>query len=154
MMEADYWKSLYDCFVVDISHMVSVQSVFLISLCLSVQLLWLVIVLTISLCCSKLFIPYLNTCEFQFFLSWLSRISMICDLWTPLPTVLFTITLSFCCFGAHDLLIHYPSTIIILYPFHGWHKDGFMWSIFPSCRYSLLPSVYPNTIQPSILRLW
>ena len=67
MMEADYWKSLYDCFVVDISHMVCVQSVFLISLCLSVQLLWLVIVLTISLCCSKLFIPYLNTCEFQFF---------------------------------------------------------------------------------------
>lgn len=67
MMESDYWKSLYDCSVFDISHMGSVRSIFLFILCLSVQLSWSVIVLTISLCCSKPFIPYLNTCEFQFF---------------------------------------------------------------------------------------
>lgn len=83
------------------------------------------------------------------FLCWLSKISMICGLWTPMPTVLFTMTLSFPCFGAHALLIQYLSTIIILYSFHGWHKDGFMSSIFPCCRYfcSLLSIQIPFSLQ-------
>lgn len=71
-IDCGWWSQItgshYMTAVFDISHMGSVRSIFLFILCLSVQLSWLVIVLTISLCCSKPFIPYLNTCEFQFFM--------------------------------------------------------------------------------------